>query len=129
MRRAAAVARFHCGALPTRRHKLLRDLLPDEQKSIIELSAILRLGNALDTSHDGHIRRILVGDACKTVQHRRNSDGLRRKPAAAGSKEALVIAAEGYSANSVTARTVAAERHLLETVLHRPVLIKPLKRA
>lgn len=32
MTRAAIVARFHCGALPTRTHKTLRDLLPDEQK-------------------------------------------------------------------------------------------------
>jgi CHAD domain-containing protein len=38
---AALVARFHCGTLPTRSHKALRDLLPDEQKSIIQLAAIL----------------------------------------------------------------------------------------
>jgi len=60
MQRAAVVARFHCGALPTRRHKLLRDLFPDEQKATIQLAAILRLANAMDAAHDGHIRRIHI---------------------------------------------------------------------
>jgi CHAD domain-containing protein/HD superfamily phosphodiesterase len=132
MRRAAVVARFHRGVLPTRRHKLLRDLLPDEQKSIVELSAILRLGNALDTAHDGHIHRIQVGEV-RRVPSKRGSDGLLRNPVVSGSREALsrealIIAAEGYSASSTTAQTAAAERHLLETVLRRPVMIKPLKR-
>src|SRR5713226_7155214 len=54
MQRAAIVARFHCGALPTRSHKTLRDLLPNEQKITIQLAAILRVANALDVSHDGH---------------------------------------------------------------------------
>ena len=48
MARAGIVARFHCGALPARGHKALRDLLPDEQKITIQLAAILRLANALD---------------------------------------------------------------------------------
>src|ERR1700728_805621 len=38
LQRAAIVARFHRGALPTRRHKSLRDLLPDEQKATIQLT-------------------------------------------------------------------------------------------
>src|SRR5205807_7631087 len=41
--RAAVVARFHAGALPTRGHKALRDLLPGEQKLTMQLAAILRL--------------------------------------------------------------------------------------
>src|ERR1700758_4243367 len=56
MAQAAIVARFHCGALPTRSHKALRDLLPDAQKNIIRLAAILRLANAFDSAHDGPIR-------------------------------------------------------------------------
>src|SRR5258708_34925730 len=63
MQRAAIVARFHCGALPTRSHKTLRDLLPNEQKITIHLAAILRLANSLDVSHDGHIRRVQVEGA------------------------------------------------------------------
>ncbi len=61
MARAAVVARFHCGALPTRSHKVLRELMPDEQQDyVIQLAAILRLANALDAAHDGHIRRIKI---------------------------------------------------------------------
>src|SRR5579859_381941 len=60
MAHAAVVARFHCGALPTRSHNALRDLLPDEQKNIIRLAAVLRLANAFDSAHDGHIRRAQI---------------------------------------------------------------------
>jgi len=110
LQRAAIVARFHRGALPTRRHKTLRDLLPDEQKAAIQLAAVLRLANALDAAHDGHIRRIQI-----------ENDHIPTK-----STEALMIAAEGYSPLGQSAQTIAAERHLLETLLHRPVIIRPL---
>ena len=80
LQRAAIVARFHRGALPARRHKTLRDLLPDEQKGTIQLAAVLRLANALDAAHDGHIRRIRIeNDHIST-----------------NGNEALMIAAEGY---------------------------------
>jgi CHAD domain-containing protein len=111
LQRAAVVARFHRGALPTRKHKTLRDLLPDEQKATIQLAAILRLANALDAAHDGHIHRIQIEDV--QLRNKRN--------------EALIIAAEGYSALGPYAQTIAAERHLLETVLHRPVIFRSLK--
>ncbi len=110
LQRAAIVARFHRGALPTRKHKSLRDLLPDEQKATIQLAAILRLANALDSAHDGHIRRIHI----EGVQLRTRGN------------EALIIAAEGYSPLGPSAQTIAAERHLLETVLRRPVVIRSM---
>jgi CHAD domain-containing protein/HD superfamily phosphodiesterase len=114
MQRAAIVARFHCGALPTRSHQTLRDLLPNEQKITIQLAAILRLANALDASHDGHIRRVQVD--------RGNSSPM-------APPSCVTVAAEGYSARSNTARAVAAERYLLETLLRRPVLIRPMNTA
>jgi exopolyphosphatase/guanosine-5'-triphosphate,3'-diphosphate pyrophosphatase len=110
LQRAAIVARFHRGVLPTRRHKSLRDLLPNEQKATIQLAAILRLANALDAAHDGHIRRIQI-----------QSNGRKTS-----GREALIIGAEGYSPLSASAQTIAAERHLLETVLGRPVVVKPM---
>jgi len=111
LERAAAVARFHRGALPTRKHKTLRDLLPDEQKATFQLAAVLRLANAFDAPHDGRIRRIQI-----------ENERIRTK-----GNEALMIVAEGYSPLSPSAQTIAAERHLLETVLHRPVVIKSMK--
>jgi exopolyphosphatase/guanosine-5'-triphosphate,3'-diphosphate pyrophosphatase len=110
LQRAAIVARFHRGALPTRKHKALRDLLPDELKGTIQLAAILRLANAFDAGHDSHIRRIQI----ENVQTRTKRN------------EALIITAEGYSPWGPSAQIIAAERHLLETVLHRPVVIKPM---
>ena len=141
MQRAAIVARFHSGALPTRSHKDLRDLLPDEQKTTIQLAAILRLANAFDASHDGHIRRLQIengqSESSKIgngnlggVASPRRTGGFLQKPAAGLAKnEALIIAAEGYAPGSPTAQTIAAERYLLETVLGRPVLVKAMKSA
>lgn len=128
MQRAAAVARFHAGALPTRSHKALRDLLPDDQKTIIRLAAILRLANALDAAHDGRIRRVRIEiPAMRSPSRERRTNGFLRKPATLGKNEALVIAAEGYAPASPTAQTIAAERYLLETVLRRPVVVQAMK--
>jgi CHAD domain-containing protein len=120
MRRAALVARFHRGALPTRRHKILRELLPDEQKATIQLAAILRLANAMDAMHDGHIRRVQIEDVLAWKSGKRSSYAF---------PDALVIAAEGYVATSSAARAIAAERHLLEMILRRPVIVKAMKPA
>ena len=61
--------------------------------------------------HDGHIRRIQI-----------ENERIRTK-----GNEALMIAAEGYSPLGRCAQTIAAERHLLETVLRRPMVVKPMK--
>src|SRR5208282_1936269 len=129
MQRAALVARFHAGALPVRSHKALRDLLPDEQKIVVQLAAILRLANAFDAAHDGHIRRVRIENARvgNVADHRRRTNGFLRKPATLPRNEALIIAAEGYTPGSDTAQTIAAERHLLETILRRPVVVRAMR--
>lgn len=127
MARAGVVARFHCGALPTRSHKALRDLLPDEQKITIQLAAILRLANAFDAAHDGHIRRLRIeNEAAQPQAREQRTNGFLRRPARLTPTEALIVGAEGFVASSPTAQTVAAERYLLETVLRRPIVIRPL---
>lgn len=132
--RASIVARFHRGILPTRRHKLLRDLLPDEQKATIQLAAILRLANGFDAAHDGHILRLQLQQLQNNrtrLRHASNgkqpSNGLPRRAIGLAPHEPLIIAAEGYSPTGPAAQTIAAERHLLETVLRRPVLVKSMK--
>jgi CHAD domain-containing protein/HD superfamily phosphodiesterase len=124
MRRAGLVARFHAGALPIRSHRDLRDLLPAEQKTVIRLAAVLRLANALDTAHDGHIHRVRIENLDGTSRVRR-VNGLPQKPPTLGKNEALVIAADGYADGTPTAQAVAAERYLLETVLRRPIVVRP----
>jgi hypothetical protein len=129
LQRAAIVARFHCGALPTRKHKSLRDLLPDEQKGIIQLAAILRLANAFDAKHDGRIKRIHVENVLDNVGGSgiRRTAGLLRKAPVLPKNAPLILAAEGYLPFGASAQTIAAERHLLETVLHRAVIIRAMK--
>jgi len=41
----------------------------------------------------------------------------------------LLVLASGYSQWTPAAEDVAAARHLLETVLRQPILVKPLKKA
>jgi CHAD domain-containing protein len=126
MARAAVVARFHAGGLPSRSHKALCDLMPDEQKITIQLAAILRVANAFDNAHDGHIRRVKIENV---DERKRRTNGFLRKTANLAPHEALVIAAEGFVAGSATAQAIAAERYLLETVLRRPVLVRAAKTA
>jgi len=129
LRRAALVARFHAGAIPTRTHKALRDLLPEEQRYVIQLSAILRLANALDSSHDGSVRRVTLEGVFDPAKSKHRTNGLLRKQPAVRKNEAVVIAADGYVESGPAAQTVAAERYLLETVLKRPVIVKPASTA
>jgi len=126
LQRAAILARFHGGALPARSHKVLRDLLPDEQRITIQLAAILRLANAFDAAHDGHIRRVKIEGS---AAGKRRTSGFLRKPAKLPPNQALIIEAEGFVAGSTTAQAVAAERYLLETVLRRPVVVKATRSA
>ena len=121
IRRAGLIARFHCGALPGRNHKDLQDLLNNERTLVIRLAAILRLANALDAMHDAHVRRLRI----ENVKPAKRGNGFLRKPAHLAKNEALVIAAEGYDDGTRTAQAVAAERYLLETVLRRPVIVRP----
>lgn len=134
MQRAAIVARFHQGALPSRRHKLLCGLSTDEQKTTILLAAILRLANAFDADHDGRIQRLQIQLPLKknprigpAVNQKHRMNGLPRRAAIGPADRSVIIAAEGYSPLNSAAQAVAADRHLLETVLHRPVIVKAMK--
>ncbi len=135
LQRAAIVARFHQGVLPARKHKLLRDLLPDEQKATIQLSAILRLANAFDSAHDGrilHLQLEMPNDhrpRPHARQPKHSANGFPRRVIALSTDEPLIVAAEGYSPSGRDAQVIAAERHLLETVLRRPILVKPMRNA
>lgn len=104
MSMAAAVARYHRGLLPRNGQRPLAGLTLAQRQIILRLAGILRLANAFDSDRKGRIGRLRV-----------HEDG-----------RILVISAQGYSARSRIAEDVAAARHLLETVLRRPIMIKPL---
>jgi CHAD domain-containing protein len=106
MQMAAAVARYHRGALPQAGQKTLAAFTPLQRTTVLRLAGILRLANAMDIKRDGRIQRV----------HVHNTEG------------SLLVTAEGYLPRGRMAEDIAAGRHLLETVYRRPILIKPLRR-
>ena len=104
---AAAVARYHKGALPRAGQKALTGLTTLQRRTAIRLAAILRLANAFDAERAGQIHKVEAG----------RQNGF------------LTIAAEGYHSRSRTAEAIAAARYLLETVYRCPVLVKPQRPA
>jgi HD superfamily phosphodiesterase len=104
---SAAIARFHRGTLPQPHHKSLQHMNPEDKKLAIYLAGVLRLANAFDGNRDGQLRALQVDEK----------------------EGALVISVGAYAAWTQAAEEIAAARHLLELVLRRPVLIKPLKTA
>lgn len=104
---AAAVARFHRGALPQSRHKALRELARDQKQIVLHLAAILRFANALDCESGGRIQRLQI----------ENNDGH------------LLVSASGYAAWTRAAEHIAGASYLLELALRRPVLVKVLTQA
>ncbi len=111
MEMAAVVARYHRGALPHPQGKSLQVLELPDRPIAMELAGVLRLANALDNRH---VRR---------------GDGAENSPQLEVSLQdrVVVVGAAGYSALDGSAEGVAAARHLLETVLRRPVLVRGLR--
>jgi len=108
---AAVVARYHRGALPRPRRQTLQALELPLRPIAMELSGILRLANALES---------------------RNGQSLLEKESAprlevSVQDRAVMLRVPGYSALDRSAEEIAAARHLLETVLRRPVLVRTLR--
>ena len=102
----AVVARYHRGALPRPQRKAMQRLELPDRRLALELAGVLRLANALDR-RDGTAPRLAVD--------------LRDR--------VLLVQSAGYSPLDRAAENVAAARHLLETVLRRPVMVIPLRLA
>ena len=111
MELAAVVARYHRGALPRPRGKTMQLLELADRPIAMELAGILRLANALDTRNG------------------RNGNENENAPRLEVSLQDrfVVVRAAGYSALDRSAEGIAAARHLLETVLRRPVLVRTLR--
>ena len=104
MELAAVVARYHRGALPRPRGKTLRGLELSDRRIAVQLAGVLRLANALDM-RNGSEPALQVAVQDRTV----------------------MVQAAGFSALDRSAENVAAARHLLETVLRRPVLVRGMR--
>jgi exopolyphosphatase/guanosine-5'-triphosphate,3'-diphosphate pyrophosphatase len=101
---AAVVARYHRGAMPYPRGKPLQRLELPDRRVAVELAGVLRLANALDP-HNGTAPKLQVEPR----------DGM------------LLVHSAGYSPLDRSGENVAAARHLLETVLRRPIMVRTLR--
>ena len=100
----AVVARYHRGALPASNRKSMQMLtLPDRHLAQL-LAGVLRLANSLER-RDAAVPKLQV----------------------AADDRVIVIHAASYSPLDRSAEEVAAARHLLEIVLRRPVIVRPLR--
>jgi exopolyphosphatase/guanosine-5'-triphosphate,3'-diphosphate pyrophosphatase len=108
---AALVARYHRGALPRPGGKKMQLLQLADRPIAMELAGILRLANALD-SQPGRGKSESVS-APRLEVHLQD--------------RFVLVRVAGYSALDGSAESVAAARHLLETVLRRPVLVRALR--
>jgi CHAD domain-containing protein len=99
----ALIARYHRGAEPRVTHEGYGALSPVEQERVAWLAATLRLADSLDGEHDGRV----LGVRVETT------------------REAILIAAPGYSEDMALSSEVAGKKHLLETLCGRPVILRP----
>ena len=102
----ASTARYHRGALPSTGQKSWAAIPADQKESVLFLAGILRLATALASDGNSLITEIKVENV--------------EEPAAA-----LTIRPAGYTGEEPLASHLAAARHLLESVLHRPIVIEP----
>jgi exopolyphosphatase/pppGpp-phosphohydrolase len=99
----ARIARYHRGALPG--NSVLRDFPAGHRRTVLLLSGVLRLANALDADHNGAIRDIRLSCSSESVQ----------------------IHAQGFRPQSEIAETIAAARYLLESTCGRAVIVTPAR--
>ncbi len=111
MELSAVVARYHRGALPRPRGKTMQALELPDRPIAMELAGILRLANTLDT---------------RNGRRGKENENAPKLEVSVPDRFVLVRVA-GYSALDRSAEGVAAARHLLETVLRRPVLVRTLR--
>jgi CHAD domain-containing protein/HD superfamily phosphodiesterase len=108
---AAVVARYHRGALPHPRANTMQALELADRPIAMELAAVLRLANALDTHHG----------------HGGNENKISPRLEVSLQDRFVMVRVAGYSALDRSAEGIAAARHLLETVLRRPVVVRALR--
>ena len=99
---AGMIARYHRGAPPADSQKLYA-ALPAEAKAVVNLlGGIIRFADALDHGRNGAVAKIKITK----------------------SESALIVQASGYKPESKAAEGIAAARHLLESTIGIPVMVK-----
>jgi CHAD domain-containing protein len=99
---AGVVARYHAGPLPRLGQKALAGFVQSQRETLNRLAGVIRLAEAFDADHSGRIRGLGVHEQQGFV----------------------LLVADGYAPRDPVAEKAASARHLLETVLRCPVLVK-----
>jgi CHAD domain-containing protein len=102
----ASVARYHRGALPNVGQKSWAAIPVNHREGVLILAGILRLATALSSDANSVITEIKAENVDEPI----------------GS---VIVRVGGYSGEEPLASRLAADRHLLESVLHRPIVIEP----
>ncbi len=120
---AAVVARYHRGALPHPRGKTVQLLDLLDRPLAMELAGVLRLANALDMQprQNGHHHYTEIAPRLEV--------SVEVSGVVSDKDRCIVVRVPGYSPLDRSAQDVAAARHLIETVLRRPVLVRALRSA
>ena len=108
---AAVVARYHRGALPRPQAQALQALDLPDRRMAVQAAGILRLAKALD------------------IPASRSRGAAEKAPRleVGMAEHAIMLRLESYSALERSAERMASSRHLLETVLRRPILVQALR--
>jgi len=101
VRQTALVARYHRGVEPWPTHAPFQKLAPAAQQRVLWLAGLLRLADALARSSGTRISRLK----------------LERQP------NADLIWAQGYVEDRKSAALLGGRKHLLESLIGRPVII------
>jgi len=102
IREIALIARYHRGAEPADRHKNFVSLTSAQQQRVLWLAAVLRLANALTGQRSSHVSSVQLTQ----------------------SAEAILVQARGYVNDLFSASHLAEQKHLLETLAGRPVIVR-----
>jgi CHAD domain-containing protein len=98
----AGLARYHRGALPEEGHTGYGKIPAGLRRRFLQLAAMLRLANTLDSEHARSVRSIKVVRTAETI----------------------ALLADGYVEDPVTAPGIAIAKYLLETACGLPVVLR-----
>jgi CHAD domain-containing protein len=102
MKRIALVARYHRGAEPSETHAGFAALRVPARQRVLWLAGLLRLADAIVTGSRGRVSRVRV----------------EARP------DAIIIWARGFVADRRTAALLGDRKHLLESVLRAPLIVR-----
>ena len=104
--RVALIARYYRGAEPDEKNRAFAKLETGGQRLVTCLGAVLRLADGLDFSHDSSVQGVAVSNG----------------------GEFVLVEAAGWEESQDHAAEIGGRKHLLESVLGMPVIVRATTR-